>query len=212
MSVTQKSVNDVIAFLDHLENKSIIPRNTAVGRRVAAKKFFDGLDPEEQTVGFVNDNFEVLYERFKNKNALAFKGNSLEVYRSRVKNLLEDFFQWSDDPAAWERSLNSKKSSAKTNGATSKQSVKAKTTPKSTEANPETTGEPSVESKSKMRKLSFPISPGVEVTVEFPADGLTVAGLSKLGMFLFPYCKDISNERWENVRWPMIGPKDGGGH
>ena len=46
-----------------------------------------------------------------------------------------------------------------------------------------------------VRRVSFPIRPGLNVEMTLPAQGLTLKELQRLGLFLYPYCTDIDQDR-----------------
>ncbi len=186
------SVNDLYNFLDHVENKAILPKNTASSRKTACKSFFEGLDEKEQNLDHIEENFDILYKRFCNHNATKYKGQSLEVYKSRVRKALDDFFSWKQDPAAWERSLTSRGTKSTTQAKSKKPDLKVEKPSSKLKDEPTT------------RRLSLPIRPDFEVKIEIPENGLSRSELHRLGMFLFPYCSDLNTETWDKAQWPMI--------
>jgi hypothetical protein len=197
----KKTADDVLKFVDYLENKSFIPKNTAQGKKAAIIKFVDGLSQDEQSVDNLLQNFDTYLHRFKNKNTGEIQGSSLETYKSRARATLEDFVAWIDDSSSWEKKFVAKKSSGK--AVSGSQKTASKQSERKSDTKPESQA---TESKPGMRRLTFPLSEETEVTVEFPIKGLTMSELQHLGMFLAPYCQGFTAKA--AARWPMIDNAD----
>jgi hypothetical protein len=140
------------------------------------------------------------------------------VYKSRLKSTLEDFVAWNKDAVGWERSVLEKanqfkkEKSAKAAAAAAAAATAASATPPPAEEKkvqrpphrPQTISNPLVRASESAgsRKVSFPIRNDFNVEVTIPSDGLSSKELLKLGLFLFPYCKDLES-REESV-WSGI--------
>ena len=205
----QKTVQDVLKFIDYLEAKSFVPKNSAFGKKAAISKFTEGLTTEESTVEYLSQNFDSVAHRFRTKNTGAIQGSSLETYESRTRAAIEDYKLWVADAAAWEKQHVAKKS-GKASGAASKSSAKpkAKVSMKGKIDSAELQGSTD-DSKLNptMRKLVLPIGE-IDFIVEIPNKGFTIAQLTRLGMFLAPYCEDFSPSR----TWNLVTGEDDGNH
>ncbi len=191
-------ISEVFNFLDYTVNKNFLNTNTAGSRKTACNNLFNVLDDDQKCVEYITKNLDSVVHRFSIKNKDKFTGQTIEVYKSRVKNTLDDFTAWSKDKAAWERSVISR-----TKQSTSKAKDENVSTGKSRNQNKAQEQEESPQGKPS-RKLSFPVSTGFEVKVEIPFEGLTSAELNRLGMFLLPYCNDISSESWNAANWGLV--------
>jgi hypothetical protein len=198
----------VYDFLDYTVNKSFFNTNTAGSRKTACRNLFDILDENEQTVEYVTANLDSVVHRFNNRNKEKFTGQTVEVYKSRVKSTLDDYLAWTNDKAAWERSVIGR--SKQTSSKPKEEKASQKKQPKGAASTPETPFVKAQEEQGskRTRLLSFPIRPDFEVKVEIPAEGLTSLELKRLGYFLLPYCSDISAENWNAADWGLVLRKD----
>lgn len=205
----QTPITEVFKFLDYTVNKNFLNTNTAGSRKTACKNLFDVLDENEKTVEYVAKNLDSVVHRFGIKNKDKFTGQTIEVYKSRVKNTLDDFDSWTTDKAGWERNVigRSKTSSAKPK----EEKPSAGKGKQSGARRPEAAApaeEATYSSGKATRKLSFPIRPDFEAKVEIPMDGLTSAELRRLGLFLLPYCNDLSSENMNPAEWGALVRQD----
>lgn len=90
-------------FLDYAAEKGLINKHTAQSRKQAATKILSVLDESEQKDLRQIDREEV-FQRFSNLNSSSFKPSSLKVYQSRLSTALDDFIEWTDDPASFKPS------------------------------------------------------------------------------------------------------------
>lgn len=195
-----RDTEEVIKFLEFASRKSILNEHAVTCRLTACHNLFSVLNEEEDSLDFILANLDVLIHRFRNKNTNV-QASTLKVYKSRVKSSIEDFQGWSADPFAWERSLTDKAARAvhqearkeKAERKTKKPTPQVKKATEAEETVVEAEAAPKVQNG--VRKVTFPINPEVSVEMTIPEGGLTLRELHRLGLFLFPYCKDIDTEK-----------------
>lgn len=94
-------LSDLMEFLSHLEKKALIPQNTASARRASCNKFFSILEDAEQS-DLRNVDVEQTAIRFNNLNAMRYKPQTLNDYKSRATTALNDFLRFKDDPGGFQ--------------------------------------------------------------------------------------------------------------
>ena len=190
-----RDTEEVLKFLEFVGKKSILDEHAIHCRLTACNNLFSMVNEDEDNLEYILGNLDLFINRFRNKSKSVNEA-TLKVYKSRVKSSLEDYKSWSNDPFAWERKLNDKKAAAQTQRRVKKPSKGVKQNPDCVKAAPEKeeiAEAPVVEIKTQckgLRKVSFPIRANFNVEVLLPEDGLTLKELSRLGMFLYPYCQD----------------------
>jgi len=193
---------EVIKFLEFISEKSILNPHAVTCRITACNNLFSILDQGEDEIEYILENLDVLTNRFRNKNT-SVRPSTLKVYKSRVKSSLEDYQAWCKDPLGWEKSVNEKgktapvKESRKNHLGKNGKNGSGKAEPT------EVISPEALEMRSAHRaprKLAFPLRPDCNVEILLPADGLTLKELLRLGLFLYPYCKDTEQfkPRWSN--------------
>lgn len=90
-------------FLEYAAKKGLIKENTAASRRRAANSILGILEPHE-VVDLKQVDIDHVFDRFQNLQGTGFKPESLRVYKSRLKSALEDFFAYTENPAAFKPS------------------------------------------------------------------------------------------------------------
>ncbi len=200
-----RDTEEVLKFLEFVGRKHILSEHAVNCRLTACNNLFAVLNEEEDHLDYILQNLDVLTNRFRNSNPNV-QASTLKVYKSRVKSSMEDFKEWSADPFLWERSITDK---AKATKSDHRKDGKKKT--KKVEAAPETKPAPrakTVETKvletpsaGQGHRVSFPLRSGCRVEMVLPEDGITLKELKKLGLFLYPYCKDMDPE---NPKWPQL--------
>jgi hypothetical protein len=204
-----RDTEEVIKFLEFAGRKSILNEHAIHNRMTACHNLFGGLNEEEDNLDYILSNLDVLVNRFRNKNNNVLS-TTLKVYKSRVKSSIEDFKAWSADPFAWERSVTDKAKLAAAserakNKVEKKQPVKAGRLSKQARTSDSEQGlvQAIVISKSPegARRVAFPIRNDFCVEMTLPPEGITLRELQRLGLFLYPYCKDIdpSLEPWKGL-------------
>lgn len=207
-----RDTEEVIKFLEFAGRKAILNEQAINCRLTACHNLFSVLNEEEDSIEYILKNLDLLVNRFRNKNENV-QASTLKVYKSRVKSSIEDFKAWSADPFAWERAITDK---AKAAGMSSRKERKASREAKERPAEPNAPMAPiaiipqaapspaapmappatsEVAMSAGVRRVSFPIRPGLNVEMTLPVEGLTLKELQRLGLFLYPYCMDIDQDR-----------------
>ncbi len=201
-----RDTEEVIKFLEFAGRKSILNEHAIHNRMTACHNLFGVLNEEEDNLDYILSNLDVLVNRFRNKNNNV-RASTLKVYKSRLKSSVEDFKAWSADPFAWERAVTDK---AKAAQAIERQKEKKPVAPskaarravgsKESEV-PLPVQATSAEPGSRARKVAFPIRPDFCVEMTIPEEGITLKELQLLGLFLYPYCKDIDPSASTLASW-----------
>lgn len=200
------SLNEFYSFLDHTENRGILPKATIHGRRAAAKAVFAVLEggSEPSTVEYVTENFDTVLHRFTVKNRAEVKGQTLETYKSRLKGALQDYQQWIENPSAWERAISArgqKPKVAKKEVSSESKSEKSGAKAPAPEERAQYTGASHAKGG---RVISLPIRGGqFELIATIPLDGLTMSEFKKFGTFLIHYLKD-EEVKDQDLVWPSL--------
>ncbi len=90
----------VKAYIKREQVLGRINPNTAAARQAAVLRILTVLDPNEDTVTFVEDHVDELIERYRRKNPKVGQ-HSLDTYRGRITRAIHDFKQAQAD-ANWE--------------------------------------------------------------------------------------------------------------
>lgn len=200
-----RDTEEVLKFLEFVGKKSILDEHAIHCRLTACHNLFSVVEEEEDHLEYILKNLDLFINRFRNKSKSVNEA-TLKVYKSRVKSSLEDYKAWSNDPFAWERKLNEKKAATQVQRRTKKATKPIKPAePVVSESEiqlPEEQMAPEVKVLSQpSRRISFPVRSDFNVEVVIPEGGLTLKELSRLGMFLYPYCSDIEmvSSIWSNL-------------
>lgn len=97
------SLDALAEFLDYAAKKGLIKKNTATSRKRAALKILAVLEDSEKH-DLREVDVEHAFERFSNLNGKEFKPASLQVFKSRLRSALTDFFAYVDNPAGFKPS------------------------------------------------------------------------------------------------------------
>jgi hypothetical protein len=204
-----RDTEEVIKFLEFAGRKSILNEHAIHNRMTACHNLFGVLNEEEDNLDYILSNLDVLVNRFRNKNNNV-RASTLKVYKSRLKSSVEDFKAWSADPFAWERAVTDKAKAAQaierqkekkpvSPSKAARRTAETKATETETVSAIQTTG--SAEPSTKARKVAFPIRPDFCVEMTIPAEGISLKELQLLGLFLYPYCKDIDPSASTLANW-----------
>lgn len=191
-----RDTEEVTKFLEFVGRKAILNERQVNFRMTACQSLFSVLHEEEDNLDYILNNLDVLVNRFRNRNQNVL-ASTLKVYKSRAKSSIEDFQSWSADPFAWERAVTdkaktiqkkvSKRQTQINTPPSAKREVRRKQTPTDSPVEAQL---PTVDSKG-VRRISFPIRPDFNLEISLPKEGITLAELNRLGLFLYPYCTDI---------------------
>lgn len=112
------SLDALNKFLEYTIDKGILKAETAKSRRVASNKILEKLGPEERAdLRLVNLDVEA--DRFANRQGGDYLPASLQVYKSRARSALTDFFAYVDNPMTF-KPAGASRAVAKANGGTPK--------------------------------------------------------------------------------------------
>ena len=205
---------EVIKFLELAGQKAILNEHTINCRMTACNNLFSILNEGEDNIRYMMDNLDLLVNRFRNKHNNV-QASTLKVYKSRLKSSLEDYVAWSKDPLAWEKSVLEKVNASPHKDRKGKKGKAAKKA--AVETKVETVKEVAVPPKTKApvrqpvaasspeegRRLLFPLRPDFQVEVVIPHEGITMKELMRLGLFMYPYCKD-GDVREDAATWASL--------
>jgi hypothetical protein len=163
---------ELLAFIDYLSSKSLLPSATASGRKAAALKILAALDPEEKT-DLRNLDVEQTFQRFSNKFGKEFTPQSLITYKSRFNSVLSDFLKYHENLAGYKTGITKKQS--KENGSETKVSNK-----KSSAKDAGSARVPPPPTEPKSYVLQIPISNGTLVEIRNLPMDLTEADATKI--------------------------------
>lgn len=88
----------LLKFLDYLAEKGLMNRHTVVARKAASNKMLSILD-EAEAADLRKIDLDQVATRFGNLKSSNYKPKSLQVYKSRVRKALNDFFLFQENPA-----------------------------------------------------------------------------------------------------------------
>lgn len=108
---TNRSRDDLKAFLDWVGNKGLMPLATVQARKAAVNNILDILSDEEAADVTALD-LEQVMSRFGNLKGKNYTPDSLKTYQSRLGKALEDFQAYLDNPMAFKPSGTQRRVSA----------------------------------------------------------------------------------------------------
>lgn len=174
MTQTEYSVDELLEFLDHAADRGLMPTPTAKALAVASRRVFGALSEDERgDLRAVDVNSAV--KRFGNKHAKEFTPKSLREYGQRASRAVDQFLRWRNDPAGFSVKTRSTAASRKRSADVPNHPV-----------DPLTGNDvsPAFGSISNTFQTSFPVRPGMVVTlVNVPAD-LSKAEAERLTQFI----------------------------
>ncbi|QTR52044.1 hypothetical protein [Thiothrix unzii] len=112
MSDKDYSLDALNRFFDYAAIKGILKRNTAQSRKLAANKILSILEAHEKTDLRLID-IESVFDRFQNLQSTDYKPESLQVYLSRLRTALSDFFSYVGNPSSFKPASNQQRSRSK---------------------------------------------------------------------------------------------------
>lgn len=93
----ERSLDDLLEFLDWMASKGFMAKNTAFGRKAACAAVLGILDPEERE-DVTQVDIDQVMSRFTTLHGKKYAPKSLRVYRGRTQNSIEDFIRYKADP------------------------------------------------------------------------------------------------------------------
>lgn len=181
MATKDYSLDALNRFLDYAANKGLLKRNTAVSRKQAANKILSILEPQEN-----NDLREVdvqhAFDRFVNLQGTEFKPESLQVYQSRLKSALGDFFAYVENPAAFKPTGVQRTTNPNGKGSAAKEERK-----RPNNRQPQEPREPQASHEEKQLVIPVPLRAGLTVRIHNVPPDLTNQEAEKLAAIVRAY-------------------------
>lgn len=165
------TLDDVLDFLNHAGDKSLMPAASAQALAVATRNVLGVLEDEEQK-NLESIDVESIIKRFNNKRSRDFSPASLKEYGRRVRKALDLYQQWRNDPADLSVKTRAPKRTRKESQSESfeKESSRAHL--------------PTVAAKAGAYQSSFPVGSGRVITLINIPDDLTSSEADKLAQFV----------------------------
>jgi len=180
---TGPSVEDILDFLNHADERGLMPAATAQALAVATRNVFAVLDDAEKS-HLPLDDLDAIIRRFNNKRARDFNPNSLKEYARRVQRAVDMYVTWKNDPANFTvktRTTNTTRKKDQANGRTTAATPSA--APDTEPAGPPSSYSPAPGTTGGY-STAIPVRAGQVVTVSnIPLD-LTVAEAERLAQFI----------------------------
>jgi hypothetical protein len=167
-------MDDLLDFLGHASDRGLMPATTAQALAVASRNVL-GILTEAERADLSQLDIEAVIKRFVNKRAKDFNPASLKEYGRRVRRAVELFLKWRDDPSSFtiktraSSGSRSKRQSQTENGEPATKEFQAEAIP----------GQPPGTYQS-----SFPVRPGLVVTLNGIPYDLTSAEAERVANFI----------------------------
>ncbi|MDA8365254.1 MAG: hypothetical protein M0Z84_15930 [Gammaproteobacteria bacterium] len=94
------SADDLLEFLDHADDKGLMPAATAQALAVATRNVL-GILSDAEKADLSQLDLDAAVRRFTNKRAKDFTPTSLKEYGRRIRRAVELFLSWREDPASF---------------------------------------------------------------------------------------------------------------
>ncbi len=173
---TEYSTTELLDFLSHASERGLLPGATAQALGVACRNVFEILD-ETEAVDVRRIDVANTFKRFANKRAKEFNPSSLKEYQRRVGRAIDLFIAWRGDPANFKvktRATQPRKRALPTSY------IADATLPSA----PSESAADAVFSSSVTYQSSFPIRPGMIVTLSGIPKDLSPTEADRLAQFV----------------------------
>ncbi|MCC7039366.1 MAG: hypothetical protein IT516_03545 [Burkholderiales bacterium] len=168
------STDDLLEFLDHAVNRGLMPAATAQALAVASRNVLGVLaDAEKKDLSRID--IDAVIRRFNNKRAKDFNPASLKEYGRRVRRALELFGTWRQDPSSF---------TFKTRSNSSGSRRKPKDADKGGQEAEEFRDDSASARLAGTYQSSFPVRPGLVVTLQNIPNDLTATEADRLANFI----------------------------
>lgn len=168
------SADDLLEFLDHAAHRGLMPAATAQALAVASRNVL-GILTDEEKKDLSRIDIDAVIKRFNNKRAKDFNPASLKEYGRRVRRALELFGTWRQDPTSFTIKT-------RANGSGSRMTPKdADKGGQETQATREDSAPARI---AGTYQSSFPVRPGLVVTLQNVPSDLTAAEADRLANFI----------------------------
>ena len=167
---TDFSYASLIKFLEDASDQGLIKVPTANSYRVAVERLRGELTAQE--LKDIRDiDFELVFQRFVNRNGSRLSADTLRVYRQRASKGIAEFIARQIDPASYRPAIGVRRSR-------SKNDFSAPTT-----TNPIHVELPTQQPMSRMLTIPFPLRTDFVVSVQIPRD-LTLREADRIAAFV----------------------------
>jgi hypothetical protein len=105
------NLEELYSFFDFARSSRTINPNVIHNWTGAIGAIAHCLESQEKTIGYLNQNLELVRERLKRTNT-AISGSTIDTYINRAASALSYYLVWKNDQSRWEKEvvLNPKKS------------------------------------------------------------------------------------------------------
>jgi hypothetical protein len=179
-------------FLDCVGEKGLVNPSTAQGWRVAVGNILDNLTASEEA-DVRSIDVESAFRKFVNRNGGKFAPRTLTEYRRRVDVALQEFNDWSVDPAGYKPKGGTRSRMAPNGERSPTRQPKGTPEDKQSKGTRDTgprSSAPEAPTQSSGLPLSYPIRPDFLAQVVIPRD-LTVNEAKRLGAFIMTLAVDF---------------------
>ncbi len=164
MNTPSYSRDNLYSFIDYVSRKGLVKSATAANWKNAAIRLLGNLDETEES-DLRSIDLESVCTRFANLEGRNMTPSSMQVYKSRLKTALSDFFAYTESPMSYKPGI------AQRSGKSNKPNqIKPKTTKPQTKdlTSPEirTQQEPHLNHSGQTKGFVFPIPLRSDLTVE----------------------------------------------
>jgi hypothetical protein len=166
-------MDDLLEFLDHAAKRGLMTTATAQALAVASRNVLGVLTAEERA-DLSRLDIDAVVKRFVNKRAKDFNPASLKEYGRRVRRALELFGTWRQDPAAF---------TIKTRG-NGRPRSKQKDADNGGQEAQGAREDPIPTQIAGTYQSSFPVRPGMVMTLQNVPNDLTAAEAERLANFI----------------------------
>ena len=174
------TLEDLLGFLSHTENKGIMPVATSRALALAVRNVFGVLDDDEQK-DISSLDLGAVIKRFNNKRAKDFSPRSLKEYARRAERAVELYGQWKANPAEFSVKTRSTNVGRQRKGRMSQGADYNEYPAESTSGDSTSTAIPSPHGT---YQSSFPVGPGRVVTLSNIPEDLTSGEAERLAQFV----------------------------
>jgi hypothetical protein len=185
---TDYSKAAVMGFISTLSKKGLANAHTADGFRVAARKIFGELSPQEEA-DVRKIDVALAVKRVHNKNPGKYKPSSLGEYQRRVDTLLKEFVRYQENPTTYTGIGRGAPTATQKAAGKGRGTKAARAAPKATPPTP--APGPGPQPAFPHLALDYPLRPDFLAQVVVPRD-LRVEEARRLGAFVMTLAADYT--------------------
>lgn len=175
------SLDALNRFLDYTIDKGILKPETAKSRKVASNKIFEKLTAE-QLADLRLVDLDTEAERFANRQGSGYLPASLQVYKSRARSALFEFFAYVENPMTFKPTVAARAVTKINGGSSAKKSSASSAKAVIHDAEVKLTQPASIQEPVAQNHLIFPIPirPGLVIKLMNIPDDLTTQEAEKI--------------------------------